>query len=709
MEQNKKTGFSWNKLKFVRKIQLGFTFIGVISGLIALLNFYQINAFHETNNKIFKEFLEPTNKIETIYSDFQMIQNLMFKFSLGEYMDDFKSDFGLVDQKKLSIDQALVDLEQYDFGEDINQKLKQVSTIWGNYKNVVTDAVVSAAVTQQYEMAAIVTATSGQEVGNQMEAIFQEMIVTLSGKATELDKDMENQVASSQMVIIWGIIFGTIAFVLCTFFLAPALTKPINKLKEALGYFVQGNFNAAIDYKGEDEFGDLVKMVENVKVAQNEKIRAAEKIAEGVFEKVPLASDQDALAKAFNSEIETFELLFEENDKLIKANQEGNLGFRGSEDLFNGGWKKIIAGTNSILDAIVAPINEASQVLQSMAEGDLTRNMSGTYNGDYDTIKNNINNVINSLNQLLGEITESSGKLAVSVSDISASVEQMAAGASEQTTQANEIAFSVSEMTQTILENTQNASEASKIAKKAGDNATNGGKVVLKTIEGINRIAEIVVKSADTMKNLGASSDKIGEIIGVIEDIADQTNLLALNAAIEAARAGEHGRGFAVVADEVRKLAERTTKATKEIGQMIKQIQTDTNGAVESIKTGTVEAENGKELANEAGKSLEDIITNSERVTDIVNQLASASEEQSAAGEQISQNITSITNVTVQTAEGINLINDASETLNRQTDYLKGLIEKFKLATANGNGSRQLEYSGRDTKMLGSGNMYYDN
>jgi methyl-accepting chemotaxis protein len=185
------------------------------------------------------------------------------------------------------------------------------------------------------------------------------------------------------------------------------------------------------------------------------------------------------------------------------------------------------------------------------------------------------------------------------------------------------------------------------------------------------------------VKELGKSSDQIGEIIGVIDDIADQTNLLALNAAIEAARAGEQGRGFAVVADEVRKLAERTTKATKEIAGMIKKIQADTTGAVQSMEEGTQEVERGIELADRAGMSLKEIVGVSQKVTDMVTQIAAASEQQSSASEQISKNVEGISKVTGETAQGTQQIARAAEDLNRLTENLQKLISDFKLGSGN--------------------------
>ncbi|PKL87428.1 MAG: chemotaxis protein, partial [Ignavibacteriae bacterium HGW-Ignavibacteriae-2] len=395
------------------------------------------------------------------------------------------------------------------------------------------------------------------------------------------------------------------------------------------------------------------------------------------------ASEHDTLAHAFNKVVVTIENITSEANKLIEANKEGRLEIRGDSDKFTGSWKKLIEGINSIIETIVIPLNESEQILTIMAKGDFTKKINGNYKGYYEQMKNNVNQLADSLNLALSEVSESAALVMNTANEISSSSEEMAAGAQEQTLQSAEVASSVDQMTKTIMENTKNASRAAETAKDSGDKAKEGGAVVKDTISGMTRIATVVKKSADTVEALGKNSDQIGEIIQVIDDIADQTNLLALNAAIEAARAGEQGRGFAVVADEVRKLAERTTKATKEIANMIKQIQKDTHNAVTSMQQGTEEVNKGTELASRAGVVLEELIVGAQKVADIAVQVAAASEQQSVSAEQISRNIEVIANVTEQSATGTQQIAHSSEELLSMTERLQNLIGKFNITGKN--------------------------
>jgi hypothetical protein len=209
-------------------------------------------------------------------------------------------------------------------------------------------------------------------------------------------------------------------------------------------------------------------------------------------------------------------------------------------------------------------------------------------------------------------------------------------------TRVHQIATAMEEMSMTVNEVARNTTNASDSAAQVAENAHEGQKIVIQAVAEMQKVAEIVRSSAVIVGNLGAKSGKISEIVSVINEIADQTNLLALNAAIEAARAGEQGRGFAVVADEVRRLAERTVASTKQIGSMVAEIQSETLQAVVSIENGKNEAEVSEKLSHQVEESLSSIVGSIENIKDVISQIATASEEQAATATVIAGNLEEI-------------------------------------------------------------------
>ena len=471
-----------------------------------------------------------------------------------------------------------------------------------------------------------------------------------------------------------------LAFFIVMYFLKKYVIKDLLKSVECIEKLSSGDVTDGIKVTRNDELGKLLFSICSLRGTLKAQAESAQKIADGdLSAQITIISDQDILGKSMTHIKENLNILIKDLNTLSDSAINGNLNARANADQHQGDYKTIVKGFNDTLDAVTTPIQDGAKVLAEIAGGDLAARVNNQYKGDQKIITDSINKVADALAEAMTNVRNLVISLANVSSQISSSTEEMAVGAQEQSTQATEVAGAIEEMTATILETTKNATSAAQFSQKAGETAKNGGEVVKQTVNGMNRIAEVVNNAALTVKDLGKNSDKIGEIIQVIDDIADQTNLLALNAAIEAARAGEQGRGFAVVADEVRKLAERTTKATKEIAEMIKQIQKDTGNAVTSIESGTKEVESGKELANKAIVALDEIIERTNKTIDVVNQVAAASEEQSAAAEEISKSIEGISNVTQQSATGIQHIAGTAEELRNLTDNLQDLIGKFRI------------------------------
>lgn len=670
----------WLKsLKIARKIQTGFTLLGVICTVVILVGLYQVYTLRHLNEQVFQEFVEPTLKIDKIYSEFHDAQFTLLKFTIPAFESKTNENLKIFQEKKAKITGYIDSLLAQNKNERIAENLDKVKKTWDEYTSIVADGILSAATIKDYTMAAEIATSSGEEVGQKLKALFTNINDELNNTATRLNKASGEIVSGAIITTIIGALIGAGLYFVFAFFLVPALIRPLIKMKNAVHEFSLGNYDVDIEVKSKDEIGQLGESLTILKEAQIEKINAAEQIAAGNMKKVKPASDKDNLAFAFNKEVEILGSLLNEANKLIEASKQGDLKVRADISRFSGDWKKLIEGINSILDAIVGPLEESARIIQILANGDFTQKIESDYSGYYDIIKQSVNGLVDSLNAAMSEVANSASQVALASNEISASTEEMAAGSQEQMHQTKEVAVSIEEITKTIFENTKNASFAADTARDSGKKANEGGYVVENTINGIMKIASVVEKSAQMLEALGKSSDQIGEIIQVIDDIANQTNLLALNAAIEAARAGEQGRGFAVVADEVRKLAERTTKATKEIAQMITKIQKDTGEAVQFMKEGTTEVEKGKEASNKASIVLKEIIEGAQRVSDAAVQVASASEEQAASAEQISKNIEMINNVTQQSGVGIQQIAKSSEELIHLTENLQRLLGKFRI------------------------------
>lgn len=453
--------------------------------------------------------------------------------------------------------------------------------------------------------------------------------------------------------------------------------EPIEEAKHVLDKMALNDYTTGMSdkYKGTmKEFADdlnklrttlLYVQQDLISLSQGDMSRSTE------IKKYGQLCENDKLLPSVLAVYQSIEDIVNEVNMLTKSALEGELSVRGNMDKFKGGYRDIIDGFNKTIDAIVAPIEEATCVLQELASGNLTETMKGEYKGDHAIIKNSMNIAIESFNKLLGDIRNSSEQVALSAQQLSTSSQTLSQGSTEQASSIEEITSSMEQVSAQTNNNASNANEANKLAEQAKEYAKIGNE---KMKEMINSMSEI-----------NESSANISKIIKVIDEIAFQTNILALNAAVEAARAGQYGKGFAVVAEEVRNLAARSADAAKETTAMIEN----------SIKR----VEDGTKITNDTAEALKSIVESIESAACLVSEIAAASNEQASGIAQINQAIMQVSQVIQTNSATAEEGASASEELSGQAELLNEMVKKFKIRTT---GRRVNELDSETLKIINS-------
>ncbi|UHH29154.1 methyl-accepting chemotaxis protein [Pseudomonas veronii] len=328
---------------------------------------------------------------------------------------------------------------------------------------------------------------------------------------------------------------------------------------------------------------------------------------------------------------------------------------------------------------ITRPIQETLAVVERIASGDLSHNIQVTRRDELGVLQQGIQRMGTTLRELISGIRDGVTQIASAAEELSAVTEQTSAGVNSQKIETDQVATAMHEMTATVQEVARNAEQASQAAADADGQARAGDKVVAEAIAQIERLAAEVARSTDAMSHLQQESNKIGSVMDVIKAVAEQTNLLALNAAIEAARAGEAGRGFAVVADEVRGLAQRTQKSTEEIEGLVAGLQNGTQQVAAVMNNSRSLTDSSVELTRKAGVSLENITRTVSNIQSMNQQIAAAAEEQSAVAEEISRSIVNVRNVSEQTATASDETAKSSVELARLGSQLQQMVSHFRV------------------------------
>ncbi len=675
-----------NNLKLRAKLMVSFsiiTFLLIVVGFVGMRNIQEINA----NEKLlYNQVTKPIKQLGDIRYNSQNIKIAVRDMILANEPNEIDSLEASIKASSARIGANADSMAATLITPEEKSALEEYAVIRKNYQVFRKKAMALAKENRDKEALYTIQVAALPSI-KEYDRITGKFLDLKTEYGKKLDKVNDRLEVISNVTMIAAITLGIAFSVILGIFLSQMLARNIGQISQriqSLSDICIANVASASDKLAKGNLDIVIETgTKPLTISSKDEIGSLARDINTIIFNIQSAASSLEIAVA------EIKRTIEESNSMVKAASEGKLDVRSDSASFRGGYKELVEGLNKTLDAVITPVSEGKEVLEKMSHGDLTARMKGNYNGDYSDLKESINRLGISMNEALSEVMLAVQSTASASAEISSSADQMTTGSQEQSRQTAEVAASIEEMTRTIIEGAKNTSLAADNSKAASDSAKNGSKKIQETKEGIQRIVESTNETGSKISSLTLKTDQIGQITQVIDDIADQTNLLALNAAIEAARAGEQGRGFAVVADEVRKLAERTMKATKEIGSTIKAIQTEAKEANSSMESAGKAVSSGMKLTEEVSQVLDEILKRANAVSDVIIQVAASGEEQSTAAELISRNVEGISSVTQESAQGIGQIAGAAEDLNRLTLNLQNMVSRFTLNTGDRQGYSQ--------------------
>ena len=547
------------------------------------------------------------------------------------------------------------------------------------------------------DVVAFETSGEGKRHFDAMRAVFAEgvaeeegLLVVRAGEADAAHDAAKSTTSSSTTILIALLIVALVIGAVIAFWIARGITGGIRKMLAAAQGIAMGDLNQQVDVRSKDEIGEMSTAFGDMTVYLNGMAEAATSIAAGdVSVEVEPKSEKDTLGNAFASMTEYLRNI----SGAARQMADGDLTVRVTAQSERDALGTAFVALNDNLNDILSGVARAAGELASSKD-------------QLEAASSDAAQAAGQVATTTSQVAEGTGQQAKGIQDTNQSIEKVTTSAEQIEREAQE------RVADAAVAMAQGAVDAAKNAEKAGDTAQQGAEKVQETIAGMARIKDTVETASQEIARLGERSKEIGRIVETIDDIANQTNLLALNAAIEAARAGEQGRGFAVVADEVRKLAERVAQATKEIADLIGGVQTDVDRSVQAMEEGAAQTEAGAQVAGEAGESLKGILGAVESVSAQIQGLSASSEGLKDAGggvvsligeiltelRSVSETTASIAAVAQENAAGTQEVSAAAEEMNAQVeevssaasllgtlaDDLSGRVASFKLRSTGG-------------------------
>ena len=705
-------------MKLRTRILAAFMLISVLAAILGITGIVNLFSISDSDTLLYQNMTIPLEKMAILSGAFQEVRVASRDLILAKTETEVKAVSGKIDELKAKITAQSTEFEKKILASDMRIKFEEFKAARVKYVEQLDKLIVLALAQKDDEATVLLNGECAVTADKEM-VLINELLTMKIADAEE--RSIQNSSTARSAIVVMGINI-IVVFSLATFlgiFISGSVSGAIKRCLQMIKELKDRNIDMRVGFDTKDEVGEMGRALDDFAEDLGKTvIGSMKKISQGDTDiEIQSINEEDDISPVLIDTVDTMKSIIEEMNGLTTAAVEGNLEVRADSSKFHGSWKEMIDGVNGIMDAIVAPIIESSEVLSEMSEGNLGERVKGDYKGDHAKIKialnstldslsvyvteisdilsemadsnldvsiNNdykgdfsqikeaLNKIIGNMNSVMRSIHQAADQVASASKQVSDGSQSLSQGATEQASSVEELTASLEQVASQTNQNAENAGEANKLAMTAKEDAVMGN--------------EHMKNMLISMDEINQSSSSISKIIKVIDDIAFQTNILALNAAVEAARAGQYGKGFAVVAEEVRNLASRSAQAAKETTELIE-------GSIGKTAAGT-------KIAKQTANSLEKIVEGVSKASMLVGEIATASNEQAAAISQVNKAILQVSDVIQSSSSTAEQAAAASEELSSQAETLKEMLNNFKLSGKSEQKSSEQKIDPEILKML---------